>query len=101
MSGLAFDYQRTLTRQPQPLLTGLDSRLHTFVGSQVGGPGSAGGFKAMAREVDERAGEWRDLADNRLRGRLVELGYEGRVVLTAGIPTGLRGPTNTVNVIDL
>ena len=36
-----------------------------------------------------------------VRARLVEMGYGGRVVLTAGIPTGLRGPTNTVNVLDL
>ncbi len=36
-----------------------------------------------------------------VRERLVEAGYEGRAVLTAGIPTGLRGPTNTVNVLDL
>jgi pyruvate kinase len=36
-----------------------------------------------------------------VRERLVEAGYGGRAVLTAGIPTGLRGPTNTVNVLDL
>jgi pyruvate kinase len=36
-----------------------------------------------------------------VRKSLVEMGFTGRVVLTAGIPTSLRGPTNTVNVLDL
>jgi len=36
-----------------------------------------------------------------VRERLGELGFRGRAVLTAGIPTGLRGPTNMVNVLDL
>ncbi len=36
-----------------------------------------------------------------VRERLGEMGFRGRAVLTAGIPTGLRGPTNTVNVLDL
>ncbi|HER43001.1 MAG TPA: pyruvate kinase [Candidatus Eisenbacteria bacterium] len=35
------------------------------------------------------------------RERLREMGFRGRAVLTAGVPTGLRGPTNTVNVLDL
>ena len=36
-----------------------------------------------------------------VRERLGEMGFRGRAVLTAGIPTGRRGPTNTVNVLDL
>jgi pyruvate kinase len=36
-----------------------------------------------------------------VRERLVTMGFRGKVVLTAGIPTGLRGPTNTVNLLDL
>lgn len=36
-----------------------------------------------------------------VRERLGEMGFRGRAVVTAGIPTGLRGPTNTVNVLDL
>jgi pyruvate kinase len=36
-----------------------------------------------------------------VRERLEEAGFRGRAVMTAGIPTGLRGPTNMVNVLDL
>ena len=35
-----------------------------------------------------------------VKERLGGIGYRGRAVLTAGIPTGLRGPTNTVHVLD-
>jgi pyruvate kinase len=35
-----------------------------------------------------------------VRDRLKELGFEGKAVLTAGVPTMERGPTNTINVID-
>jgi pyruvate kinase len=36
-----------------------------------------------------------------IRGKMIEAGYTGRIVLTAGIPTGDRAPTNTVHVVDL
>jgi pyruvate kinase len=35
-----------------------------------------------------------------VRTRLRELGFSGKAVLTAGVPTMERGPTNTINVID-
>ena len=36
-----------------------------------------------------------------VRKRLLEMGFGGKAVLTAGIPTGHRGPTNTVTLLEL
>ena len=36
-----------------------------------------------------------------IREKVVGAGYSGRIVLTAGIPTKERAPTNTVHVVDL
>lgn len=33
------------------------------------------------------------------RERFLEAGYAGRMVLTAGIPTGAKGPTNTIHIV--
>jgi len=36
-----------------------------------------------------------------IREKVAEAGYSGRIVLTAGIPTKERAPTNTVHVVDV
>ena len=36
-----------------------------------------------------------------IKAKIAGAGYSGRIVLTAGIPTKERGPTNTVHVVDL
>lgn len=36
-----------------------------------------------------------------IREKVLEAGYSGRIVITAGIPTKERAPTNTVHVVDI
>jgi pyruvate kinase len=36
-----------------------------------------------------------------IREKVTAAGYRGRIVLTAGIPTKERAPTNTVHVVDV
>jgi preprotein translocase subunit SecA len=72
MSFLTDDYRRTMIRQPEDLLTGLDAVLHSFVGSYKFNPGMIGEFLARAQEIDELAPGWTDLPDHLLRRKLLD-----------------------------
>ncbi len=72
MSFLSLDYRRTTIRKPPELYTGLDARLFSLVSSMQVGPGMVGLFLEQARQIEERAGAWKDLAENRLQHRLQE-----------------------------
>jgi pyruvate kinase len=36
-----------------------------------------------------------------IKEKVIEAGYSGRIVITAGIPARDRAPTNTVHVVDI
>ncbi len=73
MSFLTADLRRTSIRKPRELYSGLDARLFAFVGSVSRGPGLVGEFLARAAEINALSPQWRQLPENVLRRRLLEL----------------------------
>ncbi len=73
MSVLTRDYQRTFIRKPDPLLTGLDARLHSAAGSATAIGGEAS-LVAEARRIDEGKDSWKDMTDGKLHAVLEEHG---------------------------
>ena len=72
MSDLSRDFFRSHIVKPDPLLSGLDSRLHSAAGS-VTSMGSEPELMATARRIDDMSAEWKDLSDGALMSRLSEM----------------------------
>jgi preprotein translocase subunit SecA len=69
---LTRDFERTAIRKPEPLLKGLDARLHSAAGAAAA-IGSEAWFLGQARRIDEAAGSWKDLSDGKLHAVLDDL----------------------------
>ena len=69
MIDLSRDFFRSHIVKPDPLLSGLDSRLHSAAGS-VTSMGSEPELMATARRIDDMSAEWKDLSDGALMSRL-------------------------------
>lgn len=79
MNSITREYRRTTIKSPKPLLKGLDSRIHAFVGSSFrGGKPVLMERLRMAEAIDGQADRWRDLPDHRLRGALLGFKNEFR-----------------------
>ena len=72
MQTLTEDYNRTKIRVPPKLLSGLDEKLRSVAGSFKGGHNIVMSMVQDAEDVDGRAPQWKDLPDNRIRGKLLE-----------------------------
>lgn len=74
MHTLANDYQRSRIRVPAPLLTGIDAKLHSFIGSY-----SKGGYNIVMRlmqeahDIDAMGAKFRDVSEAELHRRVDDL----------------------------
>ena len=71
MHSLANDYQRSRIRVPAPLLTGMDAKLHSFIGSYwKGGYNIVMGLMQEAHKIDAMGVELRDVSEIELHRRV-------------------------------
>jgi preprotein translocase subunit SecA len=93
VSDLTRDFYRTYIVKPDPLLTGLDARVHSVAG-MVSSFGAELELMETAGRIEGMAGEWKDLADGKLAGRLAECREafrRKRKAIDALVPGALAG----------
>ena len=73
MSFLTEDYRRTTIRVPAPVLTGLDAGLYGLVGRYKRRAGVTRELLEIASRIDAVSFLWKEMTDDALRGRLLEL----------------------------
>jgi preprotein translocase subunit SecA len=71
MSLLTEDYRRTDIKTPDPILSGLDSRVYSLAGRYRRRASLTQKLLAAAEEIDARAPLWKDKSDQALRESLV------------------------------
>jgi preprotein translocase subunit SecA len=69
----ARDYRRTWIQKPAKLQQGLDGFVYGLVGRCRRVPSRARAYQSRAGAVSEEAGQWRNVADRRLKDRLQDL----------------------------